>query len=66
MATLIHGGGTVRRSTEGRGAGEEERSLPDAMGNRQPEPYRKGKFASVEIHFLYEGSGLCVCILLLS
>lgn len=46
----------------GRGAGGEERSLPDAMGNRHPEPYRKGKFASVEIHFPYEGSGLCICL----
>ena len=40
---------------------ERERCLPDAVGNNCPGTYCKGKFPSMEIHFLSEGSGLCVC-----
>lgn len=62
LDVVIHSWRRDSKTQFGRGAGGEERSLPDAMGNRHPEPYCKGKFASVEIHFLYEGSGLCFCL----
>lgn len=48
------------------GAGGEERSLPDAMGNRHPESYRKGKFASVEFIFFMKGVVFASIFLLLS
>lgn len=60
MSSFIHGGGTVRRSTPKKK--KISSSLPDAWDdNHHPEPHWKGKFRSMEIHFLSKEGGLCLC-----